>query len=240
MNITLPQPSTAAVEGQYVFTGSRYYLQASPAGAYHAVAGPSPSPERHLLVALLSQQTTTRPTLSVLQAWTRTASDQAALAVVYNAQERGWIEGLAGPRTVELGPLEPVATRAIAALSASGEALIADAEGFLVASHGFDDPAAERLAALSADIASLHDRHAAYLADTSGTSSGAWAIVDIAGNSRMGFWPMYIGANRFVLAVKGMPALHQPAFADLIWALSVRYRANGLPLPDLSKRKDMP
>ena len=48
-------------------------------------------------------------------------------------------------------------------------------------------------------------------------------IVDMAGNSRVGFWPLFVGDHRFVLALGGLPALNHPALVELVWSLTVRY-----------------
>jgi hypothetical protein len=54
-------------------------------------------------------------------------------------------------------------------------------------------------------------------------SSSAWAIVGAGGNSEVGFWPLYIGSQRFVLIIRGIPHLNRPALVSLIWALTRRY-----------------
>jgi hypothetical protein len=56
-----------------------------------------------------------------------------------------------------------------------------------------------------------------------GITSQSWAIVDAFGNSQIGFWPLFIGKNRFVLVISGVPHFNQPEMVDLVWALSVRY-----------------
>jgi len=60
-----------------------------------------------------------------------------------------------------------------------------------------------------------------------GLETSAWALVDAAGNSRVGFWPLYVGKQRFVLVLGGVPRLNQPALTELIWALSKRYAVEG-------------
>ena len=56
-----------------------------------------------------------------------------------------------------------------------------------------------------------------------GLTTSAWSLSNAAGNSLIGFWPLWIGVHRFVLIIEGVPFLNQPAFMKLIWALSVRY-----------------
>ena len=42
-----------------------------------------------------------------------------------------------------------------------------------------------------------------------GLASHAWAIVDAFGCSQIGFWPIFIGDTRFVIAISGIPHFNQ-------------------------------
>ena len=215
--------ATPPFDGMYELAGSGLFLQPTPAGAYYAVANPEMNPERRLLLHLMAGPASQRGTVAALAAWSGQPSQQDALAVAYRAQERGWLEGFRQPQGPTPGQLEPIAARCLLALSSTGHGLLSDAQGFCVASQGFDDTSSEFLAAVSADIASMHQRHARYLANASGTSTGAWALVDMAGNSRVGFWPLFVGEHRFVLALGGLPILNHPALVEIVWALTIRY-----------------
>lgn len=215
--------SPAGTTGMYELVGSGFYLQPTPAGAYYAVGNPDHTPERFLLLNLMSSPASRKTTGPDLMRWTSQQTDQEALSVVFRAQERGWLEGFRQPQGPPPGSLEPIATRCLLSLSSTGFGLLSDAQGFCIASQGFDAGSSDFLAAVSADIASMHERHSRYLADASGTSTGAWALVDMAGNSRVGFWPLFVGEHRFVLALGGLPALNHPALVELVWALTIRY-----------------
>lgn len=238
-DFSMSAPTTGPVTGMYELVGSGFFLQPSPAGAYYAVAHPELNPERYLLLNLMSSPASRRATAQDLVRWTGTQTDQEALAVVYRAQERGWVEGFRQPQGPPPGALEPIATRCLGDLSSTGHGLLSDAQGFCIASLGFDTEASDFLAAVSADIASMHQRHSRYLAGASGTSTGAWALVDMAGNSRVGFWPLFVGEHRFVLALGGLPVLNHPSLVEIVWALTIRYgeldRLTAAP-----QRKDMP
>jgi len=56
-----------------------------------------------------------------------------------------------------------------------------------------------------------------------GLNSSAWSVVDAAGHTKIGFWPLFIGQQRFVLVMEGVPNLNRKEFVDLIWLLSRRY-----------------
>ncbi len=199
------------------------YVLPSPAGAYYAVSRPEDEVPRRLLRCLLQQSTS--PLLSVegLRNWSGIDSDDNAMELLSHIQSLGWIEGSDTAIAPPEGRLEDTLPELLSPLSGNGKVLLADEQGFYLCARGFAHETAEELSALSADLATLHERHAGLLKNNLGLRSNAWAVVDAAGNSEVGFWPMYVGDQRFVLVVGGMPRLNQPAFIQLIWALSIRY-----------------
>ena len=230
---TPPTPPPPAPVEMFELVGSGFFLQPTPAGAYYAVASSEPNPERDLLLHLMGGAMSHRATGTELVRWTGQATEQDAYALVFRAQERGWIEGFRQPTGPPPGPLEPIASACLQLLSSTGSGLLSDAQGSCIASQGFDVSCGEFLAAVSSDIASMHERHARSLAVVSGTFTGAWALVDMAGNSRVGFWPLFVGDRRFVLALGGLPALNHPALVDLVWALNMRYGRAAQRMPKL-------
>ncbi|RCX33114.1 hypothetical protein [Thioalbus denitrificans] len=202
-----------------------HYLAVSPAGAYHAAAAPDASRPRTLLTALLRRDETPPLELEGLRRWCGVHDNGTALDLLHHLQTLGWLEGLATPRRAPGGPLEQLLPELLAPLSAAGRALLADAQGFYLASVGFPHEAAEEISALSADLASLHARHHGLLGGNLGLPGGAWGVLDAAGNSQFGFWPIHAGGHRFVLALAGQPRLNQPALTRLVWALWRRYGA---------------
>ncbi len=239
-DFSMPSTASVPVTGMYELVGGGFFLQPTPAGAYYAVGNPELNPERYLLLNLMSSPASRRASAQDLVRWTGQQTEQEALAVAYRAQERGWVEGFRQPQGPPPGSLEPIATRCLLSLSSTGHGLLSDAQGFCIASEGFDATASEFLAAVSADIASMHQRHARYLADASGTSTGAWALVDMAGNSRVGFWPLFVGEHRFVLALGGLPVLNHPALVEIVWALTIRYGELDRVSLATPQRKDVP
>ncbi|PUB88526.1 MAG: hypothetical protein DBP01_11850, partial [gamma proteobacterium symbiont of Ctena orbiculata] len=69
------------------------------------------------------------------------------------------------------------------------------------------------------------NQHKALLADMQGPES---KLADASGNSQLGFWPLHIGQQRFVLVIEDRPCLNQPAFRDLVWTLTLRYSTEKL------------
>lgn len=198
------------------------YMMPTPAGAYYSVSSPVETPSRRLLFAMLQMENS--PLLSednLIQYSGLEKND--ALAMLYHAQHKGWIEGQDKPQTAPQGMLEDVLPELLPQLSSEDKVMLADTQGFHLGASNFTAETAEQLSALSADIASLHERHHNLLQTNLGLTTSAWSMVDAVGNSQIGFWPMYIGEQRFVLVISGLPYLNQPALTKLVRALSKRY-----------------
>ena len=199
------------------------YLLPSAAGAYYAASASKDDPPRTLLRALLRGDVAPRIGEHGLAQLVGGEDEQAALELLERVQDLGWIQGLERPRRAPEGSLEQILPGLLEPLSNKGRAMLADPQGFHLSSAGFVHELAEELSALSADLASLHDRHKGLLNNNLGIGSSAWSLVDAAGNGLLGCWPLYVGEQRFVLIVAGVPCFNQRAFLDLVWALYRRY-----------------
>ena len=199
------------------------YLAPTPAGAYYCVAGNDKSAPRRFLRNLLVADATPLLSTENLRQLMRLDSDKEALEMLAHLQKLGWVQGLEAALEAPSGRLEDFLPELLSALSVSGKALLADEEGFYIASSGFPHETAEELSGLSANIATLHDRYQGVLKNNLGEGSSAWGLIDAAGNSQVGFWPIFIGRYRFALVIGGVPRLNQPALTNLVWALNMRY-----------------
>ncbi len=201
----------------------RLYVMPTPAGAYFAVSRPQPDPCRTLLTTLLRYKQSPLLTLEDLKTWTKSDNDTDAMDLLRRTQAKGWLQGTDSSLKVPGDVLEDILPDLLAPLSVEGNALLADHQGLYLASCGFQQQLVDELSALTADLASLQERHLRLLSNNLDLQTSAWALVDAAGNSQIGFWPLYIGQHRFVLTIGGAPSLNQPELTHLIWALSIRY-----------------
>lgn len=199
------------------------HIAPSPAGAYYAASSPLDDPARTTLVRLLGYTESPPFTPAILPELTGLADEQAALEHIYRLQELGLIQGLRESRHSPQGSPETALPGLLAELAGRGKALLADEQGFYLATHGFHHETAEELAGLSADLGSLHTRHIGLLEGNLGLHTSAWALINAGGVSEVGFWPLFIGRYRFVLIISGTPNLNQAAMLDLIWMLFRRY-----------------
>ena len=198
------------------------YLYPTPAGAYQAVSAPQADKTRHFLQRLLQQSETPVLTVETLCAFTELDADKA-LEMLLHCQKLGWIQGVDEKLSAPQGALENMLPDLLGRISESGNVLLADEQGFYLACSGFAHEVAEELSALSADLATVHNRRSGLLLNNMGITSHAWAVVDAFGCSQIGFWPLFIGDHHFVIAISGVPHFNQPEFVTLIWALSIRY-----------------
>jgi len=199
------------------------YLLPSAAGAYYAAAGEQVDPSRQLLRALFRERSATRLSEHTLLQLVGMEDIEQARELLKRTQELGWLQGLERPRLCPDGTVEDLLPGLLEPLSGKGKAMLADPQGFYLGSAGFPHETAEELSALSADLASLQQRHSGLLLGNLGLGSGAWGVMDAAGNSQVGFWPLHVDEQRFALVLSGVPRMNQQALVDLIWILNQRY-----------------
>lgn len=199
------------------------YLYPTPAGAYYAISSPETDKPRRFLIRLLQQERTPELTIEQLQKLMEIEDEDKALQLLLYCQKLGWVQGVDAPLQAPSTALEDILPELLGKISESGKVLLADDQGFYLACSGFAHEVAEELSALSAELATVHKRRSGLLINNMGISSHAWAIVDPFGNSQIGFWPMFVGKHRFVLAITGVPHFNQAEFVTLAWALITRY-----------------
>lgn len=202
---------------------SALYAEATPAGAYYAVANPALDPGRKLLVNILKEGHSAPIGEDRLVAWSGASSEDQALQYLYRLQKLDFIQGTDNPREPPNLSLEILLPNIIGNLSETGRALLADDNGFYLATSGFLHEAAEEIAALAGDILALSTRHALLLKNNLNIGSSAWAISDPRGRSELGFYPLHVGGQSFVLIIGGSPMLQGEDFVTLVQALSRRY-----------------
>jgi hypothetical protein len=201
------------------------YLMPTPAGAFVTASEPGAYPLYEFMAALLAHATTPSVGGTDFLQWSGFGTLEEGYAKVSRLQSLGWLEGLATPRAAPQGTLETILHELLPDLTRDGKVLLADSHGLQIGNYGFSREAAEEISALSADIAALHQRRRGALNGSLCLAGSAWGLIDAAGQSRLGFWPLFAGAARFVLVVAGMPAFNRPQMVDLIWVLHQRYAA---------------
>lgn len=206
----------------YELTQNRYLLP-TPAGAYYAVSAHAEGRTRMFLLRLLSQASSQALDETSLLRLSGCKTQEEALELLYRAQGLGWVQGEQQPREAPVGILEEALPAILGKLSSLRKVLLVDDQGLLLSLNGFSYELAEELSALSADLATLYQRHQGLLKNNMNIATSAWGLVNAHGDSQLGVWPLHIGVCQFNLVLAGVPQFNQPAFVDLIWILSKRY-----------------
>ena len=197
------------------------YLLPSPAGAWHCISAPDTEPARQFLQQLMTFEESPHFDADTINSLLPDSDIQESL--LYHIQQLKWLQGFSAPRSVPQGNFDESLPDLLATLSSEHKTLLADDEGFFLAGSGFTHEASEELAALGADLSALYTRHEGIVSNNLNINSSAFALVDAAGYSRIGFWPLYIGELRFNLVISGAPRFEQQNFVDLVWILHKRY-----------------
>lgn len=198
------------------------YILPTAAGAYYCIASKETEPAKQFLQQLMIANTTAHLDSDTLKhLFADEALDQEQ--ILYHIQELKWLQGFDQSRQLSGSTIEDALPDILEPLSSNGKALLADGQGFYLASTGFTHEASEELSALSGDLSSLYVRHQGIIKGNLNIKSSAFALVDAAGYSQLGFWPLYIGDLLFILVISGVPRFDQDAFVNLIWTLHKRY-----------------
>jgi len=202
------------------------YMGVTPGGSFYTVQSDTNEFGRDFLHRLLTVDETPAFNLEIAQSLSGLNDETETLEFVHLLQDAGFIYGQQQQESAPDGNLEDLLPSLLQRLSDDGRAVLAEGQGLYLGSSGFPHEAAEELAALSASLTAIYRRHKDVLKGNLGYRQRAWGLIDAAGNSEIGFWPLYIGQDRFTLIVGGMPQLNQPAFTQLVWALERRYGVN--------------
>ncbi len=199
------------------------YLYPTPVGAYYAMAADEMDKSRKFILSLLQQKHTLELNVENIKHLMDESDEAKALELLHHCYQLGWVQGVEQDIQSPQGALEDILPNLLIQLSESDKVLLADDQGFYLSSTGFQHEVAEELSALSAEISSVHKRRSGLLKNNLGIASHAWSIVDATGNSQIGFWPIFVGKQRFVLVIEGIPHFKQSDFVTLAWALNIRY-----------------
>lgn len=199
------------------------YATVTPAGAYYAVTGDEEDPARNLLTALLKMPQAPLLDSVILKSICPQESETNTLDLLFRMQEIGWLAGSENANKAPDLNMERDIPHLLEKLSSNRHTLLADAQGFYLANAGFSHEVIEELSALAAEIAAVQKQHQRLIRNNLRSHATGWSAVDAAGNSQVGFWPLYVSQQTFVLVVSGMPSFNQNFFTELVWWLVRRY-----------------
>ncbi len=203
-------------------TDNNQFIALTPIGAYYAVNSRKDSSLHRLLRYLLTMPTTPQLDEQTLQECSKYTQIVDILAIVKQAIKNRLIMTSSQATSISETALETVLPKLFSELADKGKILLADDQGLCLGQIGFDINASEQLAALSADIAIVQQRHETALKDIN-EFGNIWGMINPINKHQVSFWPIFIGNHRFVLVLAQKMSLNQLAFTRLIQILSIRY-----------------
>ena len=204
-------------------TENKKYLLPTPAGAYYLAQDNSKNWKKDLLRDLFLLEKTPELNNKTLTSLFNTSDTENLAYKVDECQKLALIQIVDEEISAPGGEFEENLNKLVYLFSKKQKALLSDSHGFCIANNGFPIEMSEEISVLSADIAIMHKRRALNINKKLGLSSQAWSIVDASGNSNLGFWPLNINEEVFVLTIEGVPFFNQPAMVKLIWILFLRF-----------------
>ncbi|MGY8871767.1 MAG: hypothetical protein ACKVJE_15120 [Pseudomonadales bacterium] len=201
---------------------NKRYLQVTPSGAYYATVNSQPDDARALLLQLMSSEVAIEHSLEIF-AELADLDKELADSLFKRLVARRFLALVREPIAPRQGSLESTLSDILLTLSATGKVVLGDDQGFCLGSSGFDRDHADALAALAADLISLHQRHHLLLNKELQLMGESWGLLDPVGNSMLGVWIIHMGSQSFAIVIHGQPNLNQHQFVELISALASRY-----------------
>lgn len=198
------------------------FLQVTPSGAYYATINTQPDDARALILQLMSSEFAIEYSIENFAELADLEIDKAE-QLLNRLLARRFISLVADPTTAVQGSLEVILADILPVLSSTGKVVLGDDQGFCLASSGYTRDHADGLAALAADLISMHDRHQLLLNEELNLMGQSWGLLDPVGNSIIGTWILHIGSQAFALVIHGQPNLNQHQFVELLSALANRY-----------------
>ncbi len=204
-------------------TSQQQFIIPTPGGAYYLVQDGSTNWRKDILKKMFSQKKSLPLNHETLSHLFGTTNKENLQYKIEQCKNEKLIQVINEEKSAPSGQLEQGLNTFIQDFSQIGHVLLSDSQGFCIINHGFPDDMSEEISVLSADIAIMHKRRAININKKLKLNSQAWSIVDASGNSCLGFWPINIDNEVFVLTVEGVPFFNQAAMVSLVWMLHLRY-----------------
>lgn len=198
------------------------FLKVTSAGAYYCMASSENDFVREFIGDQLTQEKLPVFSQENIDNWFKD-DDLNSMETLSHMQNINWLASADEQALCSKGKLEDILPEILPSLSSHKKVILADSHGFYLCSSGFPHESAEEISALSADLISLHERHKGALNGNLKLTSSNWGVIDAAGHSQLGFWPLHVGKEVFSLVIGGQALLHKPSYFDLAWLLHTRY-----------------
>lgn len=199
------------------------YLIPTDSGARYAVAAAQLNPLRALLYAMIQSPSITTSDLQQFIDDHLLDSRKAVAAVLYKLQRLGLISSEESP--IELPQADAIGglEQYLGQISSEGRALLADRNGFVMASHGFKNEVARELAAAGTDMTPMGERISGEMEQDENAEQEIWELSVNRKGDKITFMRLYIGPLPFLVVIGGQLDTKPNVFLQLMAILIHRY-----------------
>lgn len=209
----------SSIDSNPLSSTNEQFISVTPAGSYYAIEQNEQTVAREILHKILSTAVT--PLLSDF------SNDERDSMI--KLRKSGFISFSGPQQSLPEGNFSNMLPTLLPQLSESGRVVLTESrQGLFIDFAGVSQEEAEELSVLAASLRTLAEKRTTLLDGQLSITSRAFGIVDPAGNSEIGFWPLYIADNVFTLGIIGIPRFNSMPFCTLVWALIERYGAHHL------------
>ena len=211
----------------------QYWLPTSK-GALYATQAPASNPVRNLLLALMGHVISPHASLDQIAMWSGVTHPGLAASMVLRMLVSGLVETIESPYHLQGSISDKKLSEQLSRACAKGKTLLADRQGFCLASAGFLPHEIDGLAGLCAEMASLRLRQNASPDTPPCALVEAWHCKRLGSAEDCRLQPLFIGPHQFTLLMSGEPRLDNRALADMIWTMIQRYGTPTQPSPSIT------
>jgi len=196
------------------------YFTMNRAGLNYLISSSDPCPSRQCLFNLLTQAVDRPASIEQLTAW-NLRERKAVAQTIYTLLKQGWVDAV-DKDSQPHGEHQPGDfLQQLAGLSSSGEVVLADGHGLVIASCGFPRHRTHDLAASATRLLSVNE--AARRRNMDLYDGQPWLIHMHWGPMLVEAQQISLGSMKFVLIVGGVAQLENHAFISLLGQLARRY-----------------
>jgi len=196
------------------------YFTMNRAGLNYLISSPDPCPSRQCLFNLLTQAVDRPASIEQLTAWNE-RERKAVAQTIYTLLKQGWVDAVDKDSRPHGEPPSADFLQQLAGLSSSGEVVLADGHGLVIASCGFPRHRTHDLAASATRLLSVNE--AARRRNMDLYDGQPWLIHMHWGRMQVEAQQISLGSMKFVLIVGGVAQLENHAFISLLGQLARRY-----------------
>ena len=196
------------------------YFRLNQRGLDYLVSSPDSCSSREFLFCLLLHAGDKPASIDQLMSWTDKSQKQM-VQMVYQLLKQGWLSTIDAVEEPAASAKHVALNEHLPGLSSSGQVVLADLQGLVIASSGFARDKIDYLAASASRLLSINE--VARQRNMDLYNGQPWRITMHWGSIQAITQFINLGPLKFVLIIGGEPQMDKPCFLNLLGLLARRY-----------------